>query len=229
MTNQTNTGYVSGLASNPPLATPLNVAGNVRLDSAISTAGASGLAPTTTSPDFLQGRLQTWNVNVQQELAGAGLMVGYFGSHGDRQRIPVNINQFINGVRPYPRLSPTSPVSPGAAIGNITEVQSTGWSDYKGLWLTANRPISRGIQFSASYTLSKSTDTNSYDATGANNNGSLQNSYDLKDSESPSDFDVRHRFSSTARTSCHSTATSSSKDGRSRESSRRRAAARSTS
>jgi|SoiMethySBSTD1v2_1073268.scaffolds.fasta_scaffold03294_14 outer membrane receptor protein involved in Fe transport len=195
MTNQTNTGYVIGSASNPPLATPLNVAGNVRLDSALTTAGAAGLAPTTTNPDYLQGRLQTWNVNVQQELAGTGVMVGYFGSHGDRQRIPVNINQFINGVRPYPRLSPTSPISPGAPIGNITEVQSTGWSNYKGLWITGNRPISRGVQFSASYTLSKSTDTNSYDATGANNNGSLQDSYDLKGSEGPSDFDVRHRFS----------------------------------
>jgi hypothetical protein len=201
MTNQTNTGYVSGSASNPPLATPLTVSGNVRLDSALTTAAAGGLAPTTTSPDFLQGRLQTWNVNVQQELAGTGVMVGYFGSHGDRQRIPVNINQFINGVRPYPRLSPTSPISPGAIIGNITEVQSTGWSDYKGLWLTANRPISRGVQFSASYTLSKSTDTNSYEGSGANNgtptnsNGALQNSYDLKGSEGPSDFDVRHRFS----------------------------------
>jgi hypothetical protein len=74
-------------------------------------------------------------------------------------------------------------------------VQSTGWSHYKGLWITANRRMTRGLQLSSSYTLSKSTDTNSYDATGATANGSLQDSYDLAGSEGPSDFDVRHRFS----------------------------------
>src|SRR5262245_3802708 len=195
MINQTNTGYVGGSTSNPPLATPLNVAGNVKLDSALASAQASGLAPTTTSPDFQPARMQTWNVNIEKEVAQTGVMVGYFGSHGDRLRIPVNINQFVNGVRPFPRLAATSPISPGATLGNITEVQSVGWSNYKGLWITANRPMTQGVQLSASYTLSKSSDSNSYEGTGANNNGSLQNSFDLDDSYGPSDFDVRHRFS----------------------------------
>jgi Carboxypeptidase regulatory-like domain/TonB dependent receptor len=195
MINQTNTGYVVGSASNPPLAVPLNVAGNVTLENALATAQASGLAPSTTNPNFLPGRMQTWNVNVEKQFGATGMMVGYFGSYGDRQRIPVNINQFINGVRPYPRLSATSPISPGATLGNITEVQSVGWSHYKGLWITANRRMSKGLQVSSSYTLSKSTDTNSYDATGANTNGSLQDSYNLLDSYGPSDFDTRHRFS----------------------------------
>jgi len=195
MINQTNTGYVGGSASNPPLATPLNVAGNVTLENAFATAQASGLAPVSTSPNFLPGRMQTWNVNVEKEFGATGVMIGYFGSYGDRQRIPVNINQFVNGVRPYPRLSATSPISPGATLGNITEVQSVGWSHYKGLWITANRRMSKGLQVSSSYTLSKSTDTNSYDGTGANTNGSLQDSYNLVDSYGPSDFDTRHRFS----------------------------------
>jgi hypothetical protein len=195
MINQTNTGYVGGSASNPPLATPLSVQGNVKLDSALATAQASGLAPTTTSPDFQPARMQTWNVNVEKELAQTGVMVGYFGSHGDRLRIPININQPTNNVRPFPTLSATSPIAPGAVLNNITEVQSVGWSNYKGLWITANRPMTSGLQLSASYTLSKSTDTNSYEGTGANANGSLQNSFDLNDSVGPSDFDVRHRFS----------------------------------
>jgi hypothetical protein len=139
--------------------------------------------------------MQTWNVNVEKEIGAMGVMVGYFGSYGDRLRVPVNINQFINGVRPYPRLSASSPISPGAALGNITEVQSAGWSHYKGLWVTVNRRMSKGLQLSSSYTLSKSTDTNSYDNVGANANGSLQDSYNLADSEGPSDFDTRHRFS----------------------------------
>ncbi len=196
MINQTNTGYFAGTASNPPLATPLNVAGAVKLDTALTTAAAAGLAPSTTNPGFEPARMQTWNVNLEKEIGANAVMVGYFGSYGDRLRIPVNINQLINGsVRPYPRLSATSPIAPGSTLGNITEVQSTGWSHYKGLWLTANRRMSRGVQLSGSYTLSKSTDTNSYEATGANANGSLQDSTNLADSEGVSDFDVRHRFS----------------------------------
>src|SRR5207247_1080562 len=82
-------------------------------------------------------------------------------------RIPINLNQFTTPggtVRPFPRLSTTSLVLPGAILGNITESTSLGWSHYKGLWVTANRRLSKGLQLSGSYTLSKSTDTTSYDA-----------------------------------------------------------------
>ena len=129
-----------------------------KLDTAFAQAGSVGLAPSTTNPDFLPGRMQTWNVNVERQIGPAlGVMAGYFGSKGDRLRITRNINQPVNGVRPYPTLSPTSPISPGATLGNILEVQSAGWSHYKGLWLTANRRMSNGLQLSSSYTLSKST------------------------------------------------------------------------
>jgi hypothetical protein len=142
--------------------------------------------------------MQTWNVNVEREIGGTGVMVGYFGSHGDRQRIPINLNQFVTPggtVRPYVRLSASSSILPGATLGNITESTSLGWSNYKGLWVTANHRMTHGLQLSGSYTLSKSTDTNSYDGTGAGNNGSLQDSTNIAGSEGPSDFDVRHRVS----------------------------------
>src|SRR5581483_3050925 len=200
MVNQSNTGYFVGEANNPPLTGQASgtAASNINLATALTGAGAAALNPSFTDPNFLPGRMQTWNVNVEREIGGMGLMVGYFGSHGDRQRIPINLNQFVTPggtVRPYPRLSAASPILPGATLGNITEQTSLGWSDYKGLWLTANRRLSHGFQVSGSYTLSKSTDTNSYDGTGAQNNGSLQNSLDLANSVGPSDFDVRHRVS----------------------------------
>jgi hypothetical protein len=204
MVNQSNTGYFVGEANNPPLTTPLSAqasgtaASNIRLASALSGAGAASLAPTFTDPNFLPGRMQTWNVNVEQQIGGTGVMIGYFGSHGDRQRVPINFNQFIvpgGTVRPYPQLSASSPILPGATLGNITEQTSLGWSDYKGLWVTANKRVTQGLQVSGSYTLSKSTDTNSYDGTGAGNNGSLQDSTNIGGSVGPSDFDVRHRFS----------------------------------
>ena len=199
MVNQSNTGYFTGETGNPPIVSPFSgqasgtAASNLKLDTVISQAGSAALAPTFTDPNFLPGRMQTWNVNVEHEIGGTGLMVGYFGSHGDRQRIPINFNQFVapgSTVRQYVRLSATSPVLPGATLGNITESTSLGSSDYKGLWLTANHRMSHGLQLQGSYTLSKSTDTNSYDGTLT-----AQNNLDLADSVAASDFDVRHRMS----------------------------------
>ncbi len=130
-------------------------------------------------------------MNVERQIGSRlGVMVGYFGSSGDRLRIATNLNQFVNGVRPYPTLSPTSPILPGSPLGNITEVTSLGESHYNGLWLTANQRPLRGLQFNASYTLSESTDTNSL----SNSLVTVQNSLDLADSHGPSDFDARHRF-----------------------------------
>jgi hypothetical protein len=191
MIDQPVANVVSTTAANPPLATPLNFAGNIRLDNAAATALASGLAPVSVDPNFQSGRMQTWNVNVERQLGPAlGVMVGYFGSKGDRLRITRNVNQFVNGVRPFPTLSASSPILPGGALGNVLETDSLGWSHYKGLWLSANERPLKGLQFNASYTLSKSTDTNSL----SNAVIVVQDSNNIADSEGPSDFDVRHRF-----------------------------------
>ncbi len=121
MVNQSNTGYFTGETGNPPIVTPLSAqasgtaASNIKLDNAINGAGAAtSSAPTFTDPNFLPGRMQSWNVNVEREIGRMGVMVGYFGSHGDRQRIPINLNQFTTPggtTRPYPKLSATSPDS----------------------------------------------------------------------------------------------------------------------
>jgi hypothetical protein len=182
---------VSLTSSNPPLATPLTFAGDIRLVNAAATALSSGLAPISVDPNFESGRVQTWNVNIERQIGNAlGVMVGYFGSKGDRLRIYRNVNQLVNGVRPFPKLSATSPILPGSNLGNVAETGSLGWSHYKGLWVTANQRPIKGLQFNASYTLAKSTDTNSL----SNNVIVLQDSNNIADSEGPSDFDVRHRF-----------------------------------
>ena len=191
MVDQPVANVVSVTSANPPLATPLNFAGDIRLDSAAATALASGLAPTSVDPNFESGRMQTWNVNVERQIGPAlGVMAGYFGSKGDRLRITRNVNQFVNGVRPYPTLSASSPILPGGALGNVIETDSLGWSHYKGLWLSANERPFKGLQFNASYTLAKSTDTNSLSTAAI----VVQDSNNIADSEGPSDFDVRHRF-----------------------------------
>ncbi|HEY5443407.1 MAG TPA: hypothetical protein VIJ87_02840, partial [Pyrinomonadaceae bacterium] len=111
-------------------------------------------------------------------------------SKGTHLIIRRNLNQPINGVRPYTNLSTTSPILPGTALGNITQVESTGNSSYNAMWLTATQRLSRNLQFNASYTWSKSLDYNSFSSGGIVG----QNSYDLRGDRGLSDFDARHRF-----------------------------------
>jgi hypothetical protein len=116
-------------------------------------------------------------------------MVGYFGSKGTSLILRRNINQPINGARPFAALSPSSPILPGAPLGNITQVESTGNSSYNALWVTANQRLARGLQFNASYMWSKSLDYNSFSTGGV----VVQNSYNLRADRGLSDFDARHR------------------------------------
>ncbi len=159
---QPMTNAVNQTSTNPPLATPLSFIGTVRLDNAINLARAAGNSLVTVDHNYENAYVQSWNLNVQRELLpNLALMVGYFGSKGTHLRISRNINQPVNGVRPFPQLSASSPELPGASLGNITQVEGTGNSSYNALWATATRRFSRGLQLNASYTWSKSIDYNS--------------------------------------------------------------------
>ena len=189
--DQPGTMAVSGTASNPPFATPLTASGAIPLSSAVSLTQPIGLAPATVDPQLRNASLRSWNVNVQRQLAGdLAATVGYFGSRGRDLRISRNLNQPIDGVRPYPALSATSPIRPGATLGNITQVESTGFSNYHALSLIATKRLARGLLFDTSYTWSKSLDTNSLNSSNFN----LQDGYDIPNQYGLSDFDARHRF-----------------------------------
>ncbi|HEX5834660.1 MAG TPA: TonB-dependent receptor [Pyrinomonadaceae bacterium] len=188
--DQPMTSIVTGLSGNPPLAIPLIVTSAVQLNNAINVAGPVGLAPVSVDHDYENAYLQSWNLNVQRQVFNTALMIGYLGSKGTNLITRRNINQPIDGARPFPALSPTSPILPGAALGNITEVGSSGNSSYNALWFTATRRLSKGWQFDASYTWSKSIDYTSFSTGGI----LVQNSYDLPGERGVSDFDARHRF-----------------------------------
>src|SRR5262249_22523168 len=61
---------------------------------------------------------------------------------------------------------------------------------YNALWVSANKRVSRGLQFSASYTFSKSIDYNSLSSQGV----VVQDSLNIRGDRGLSDFDARHRF-----------------------------------
>jgi hypothetical protein len=191
LVDQPVTNTVTGPTANPPLATPLTFAGNIRLSNAAAVAASAGLAPNTIDHDFRNAYVQSWNLNVQRAVTPTlGVMLGYFGSKGTHLRISRNLNQFVNGVRPFPRLSPSSPILPNTLLGNITQIESTANSSYNALWATADKRLARHFQFNASYTWSKSIDYNSLNSQGV----VVQDSYNLRGDRGLSDYDARHRF-----------------------------------
>ena len=190
---------VTGLTTNPPLSNPLQIASSVTqptipIGTAFTSAGASGLAPSSVNPNFKNGYIESYNLNVQQELGPASaLQVGYIGSQGRHLRLNHNINQFLyasptatTGTRPYP----TAKMLDGTTrpLGNITYNDSIGMSNYNALWVTYRRSMRGGLAFNTTYTYAKSMDQNSQSGNQVQDNTNPAGSYGL------SDFDVRHHF-----------------------------------
>jgi hypothetical protein len=189
--DQPGTTAVRDTAGNPPFAVPLTATGAIALDSAVDATRPAGLAPVTIDPLFRNASMQAWNANVQRQLARElAVTVGYSGSHGDNLRISRNLNQPVNGIRPFPNVAASSPILPGTPLGNITQVESTGFSNYRAFWVSVTKRLSRGLHFDTSYTWSKSLDTNSLNSSGF----AVQNGYDIPGQYGLSDFDARHRF-----------------------------------
>lgn len=192
---------IGGLTTNPPFNTSVsynNAAAPIPVGSLFTSAKASAIAVSDINRNFRNAYTQTFNLNFQQDM-GHGMVgsIGYYGSVGRHLRIRTNENQPINGgARPYPTLSLSSPILPGASINtNIAEANSTASSNYNALWATLGKSMGHGLEFNVNYAWSKSMDINSLGSQGG---------YTLQDSTNPagnyglSDFDVRNRVAGTA-------------------------------
>nr|MBA2731879.1 TonB-dependent receptor [Acidobacteriota bacterium] len=95
----------------------------------------------------------------------------------------------------------TTPVFLGARpdtnFGRITEIQSSVKSEYTALVLQANRRLTKGLQFQASYTRSKARDTGQSSVTFTAGNNVL-NPFDQGLENGRSNLDVPHRFVASA-------------------------------
>jgi len=204
--DQPVSGFVTGLTSNPPNALPITVQSSpIGSLSAAFNGTPSVISPVVIDPNFKNANVQSWNLNIQQQLTqSVGLMVGYFGSKGTHLELDRDINQFgvissplgpaplrLNPTRPFTSISATSSILPGVNLANtINERTSGSNSNYNALWVTANKRMTRGLQLNASYTWS-----HSIDEVSRNNNGFVvQDNNNIFGSRGSSDFDARHRF-----------------------------------
>ncbi len=210
-----------GIVANPPIAVSYSLtSGTTTAANALGSVKAAGLSLATVDHNFKDGYVQSYNLNLQQQLTpSTAVMVGYFGNEGRHLRTAVNLNQILdpNGVnpvtgltgppRPFNALSPTSPVYPTTpipgtssapcpalpapcALGNITDTMSIGTSNYNALWVTLQKHLSRGLQIDGNYTWSKAMDETSQNTQGV----VVQNSFNIFQDYGPSDYDARHHF-----------------------------------
>ncbi|MGC1415197.1 MAG: TonB-dependent receptor [Candidatus Acidiferrum sp.] len=207
LTQDPTTNIITGLSGNPPFALPINVAAvGITLENPAAAITRISLGPSSVNPNFKNMYAQDWNVTVERQLTSSmGLTVAYVGTKGTHLQIAENVNQplvtngFYGTARPFLTLPLTSPVlpaqcaapNPTCTFGNISQINSPGNSNYNALWATLNKHFSRGFEFLASYTYSKSFD---YSSVSSGDAVPLQNAYNPRGDYGPSEFDVRNRF-----------------------------------
>ena len=188
-----NPPFVSQLRFSPTGAKPFTSFATLATD-----AAASGASVSTVDQNYKNAYVQSYNVNIQQQLTRTtSMMIGYFGSEGTHLQQNINLNQpFYTNLatgaqsRPFPTIGASSLIDPNLTLGtSLTDRVSNGDSNYNALWVTATQNLSKGLQFSANYAWSKSLDF-------ASQTGSAQpeNSLNVRQDYGLSDFDTRNRF-----------------------------------
>ena len=169
-------------------------------------------SPTSTTtiysvaPSFQPAVIQQFSLNVQAELHEGWLLeTGYVGTRGMhlvRQRslnqaLPASTNDPIRGVtsNTFANIPLRVPIL-GVPPDSLQEMESEGSSWYNGLEASLMKRLGHGLQFLASYTFSKTLDSDGADI----NSTSSGNALTLGDQNSPrqrwgrANFDRTHRF-----------------------------------
>jgi hypothetical protein len=160
----------------------------------------------TVSPGFRSAIVQQYSLNLQEEVHRGWLLeIGYVGTRGTHLQRLRSLNQALESSASTPiRGTTTNTVANiglrvpilGIPADSLQEVESEGNSWYNGLEISLTKRLSRDFQFLASYTFSKTLDTD-----GANINGtSAGATLTLGDQNSPmqrwgrTSFDRPQRF-----------------------------------
>lgn len=179
-----NTG-ATGIYSNPAGPSPVYqiTATNVTFQPGVpvfASAGAATFGGFAINRNFKTAYLQNFNLNVEQQLSRSTLFtVAYVGSLGRRLGLVYDINQPVNGVRPFASANPN--------LAAINQVNSGGTSNFNSLQVSLRQSSWRGFSNNLNYTWGRSMDYTSFVTTP-------MNSYNLSADYGPSVFDVRNTF-----------------------------------
>jgi hypothetical protein len=218
------TQYMEGTGSNlrlplnPPFFTETDVPYSVASGAGTITKGFTDLVGTGItgqlriwSPDLRPQFTQQWNLTLEYQLfRSTSVSAGYVGHWATHLVAPTDINQPLPGVGPAANAQGTvlwaadqtrRPLF--SLYPNVTQTSVTdSWaiSKYHSLQMIARQRFTRGLEFQASYTLSKSmTDNLGYYGSGGGVNTTQSayssNAYDRHGyNYGPAFFDARHNF-----------------------------------
>lgn len=156
-------------------------------------------------PDLRPGRVQQFSVGVQTALAADLLLeVGYVGSRGDRLQRSLSVNQAGLASEASPiRGQTTNTVANirlrkpylGWSTEELRFIDSRGEMEYDGLEMSLTKRYSNGVQFLASYTYSRTIDSEGANVAGSSSaGGAIGNQRDDGSRRGPSSASRPHRF-----------------------------------
>ena len=156
--------------------------------------------------NFRPAVMQQYSLNLQNELREGWLLeIGYFGSRGTHLVRQRSLNQALSAAAGNPirgQITNTLANIPlrvpilGVPPDSLVEMESEGSNWYNGLEASITKSLRHGLQFLASYTYSKTLDTDGSDINGTSSGNALT----LGDQNSPrqrwgrASFDRTHRF-----------------------------------
>ena len=153
--------------------------------------------------DFRTPYVIQYNLGVQYEPVKNWLVdVGYVGNVGHKLINIVTLNQGATGTAPYNTATGAFGfgISPAFSVNKLLTAgfqmaRTDANSNYNSLQTSLTKRFSNGLQFLASYTFSKSIDTNSGQAGAGNELAVLAGDQQNRESQrAVSDFDRPHRF-----------------------------------
>ena len=166
---------------------------------------SANLTATAVARDLAPGRIQQFSTSVQTELA-KNLMweIGYVGSRGDKLQRSRSVNQALlasaaNPVRgittnTVANITQRKPYLGWSTSGLLT-VESQGESTYDGLETSLTKRYSNGLQFLASYTYSRTIDSDGANTEANGQAGAgIGNQNDDAARRGPASFSRPHRF-----------------------------------
>ncbi|HEY3836303.1 MAG TPA: carboxypeptidase regulatory-like domain-containing protein [Bryobacteraceae bacterium] len=193
------TNSYTDLTFNPPFTQSVAASGTptspIQYDSAAAlarlTASPGGLGAYGVEPHLRDSQVSQWNLTLEQQLPYNVLFdVAYVGNQGHFLTTSWQGNQplFLDQPGALRRSLP--------AFGAITMYGSIGDSNYNALQLQVRKNMGNGLVFLGAYTWSHAlgdADGNSF-GTGDGAEG-IQNIFNLRNSYSDLNFDIRHRMS----------------------------------
>ncbi len=184
LTNTDQLTPIFQLANGPPL--PVFPSASARTPDMLN-----GQGPTYTPYNTPAAYVEQWHFDIQHQIAGGVLLdVAYVGSHTLHLGFGRDINQVPRQLlgpgdaqrrRPYPQYS--------GIYGSLFD----GYSHYHSFQFATRKDFSRGLFFTATYTLSKTLDTGSGSGWGGQQSvETYQDAYNVRANYGPALFDITH-------------------------------------